>query len=85
MSHEVRQRTDALDAAGNTTAAIGKVCILCLYSIFAEFGNSLVFFQQCQILTKRKIPLMVVIAINLPDFLMFPCRALLLVQLHWYL
>jgi inorganic pyrophosphatase len=26
MSHEVRERTDALDAAGNTTAAIGKVC-----------------------------------------------------------
>ena len=25
MSHEVRERTDALDAAGNTTAAIGKV------------------------------------------------------------
>lgn len=24
MSHEVRERTDALDAAGNTTAAIGK-------------------------------------------------------------
>lgn len=25
MSHKVRERTDALDAAGNTTAAIGKV------------------------------------------------------------
>jgi inorganic pyrophosphatase len=25
MSHRIRQRTDALDAAGNTTAAIGKV------------------------------------------------------------
>lgn len=25
MSHEIRERTDALDAAGNTTAAIGKV------------------------------------------------------------
>lgn len=25
MSHTVRERTDALDAAGNTTAAIGKV------------------------------------------------------------
>lgn len=26
MSHRIRERTDALDAAGNTTAAIGKVC-----------------------------------------------------------
>ncbi|KAK8584741.1 hypothetical protein V6N13_138691 [Hibiscus sabdariffa] len=25
MSHRIRERTDALDAAGNTTAAIGKV------------------------------------------------------------
>lgn len=25
MSHNIRERTDALDAAGNTTAAIGKV------------------------------------------------------------
>ncbi|KAL0462311.1 UNVERIFIED_CONTAM: Pyrophosphate-energized vacuolar membrane proton pump [Sesamum latifolium] len=24
MSHSIRERTDALDAAGNTTAAIGK-------------------------------------------------------------
>lgn len=28
MSHRIRERTDALDAAGNTTAAIGKVYIL---------------------------------------------------------
>lgn len=27
MSHRIRERTDALDAAGNTTAAIGKVFI----------------------------------------------------------
>jgi Na+/H+-translocating membrane pyrophosphatase len=27
MSHEICERTDALDAAGNTTAAIGKVII----------------------------------------------------------
>ena len=25
MSHKIRERTDALDAAGNTTADIGKV------------------------------------------------------------
>jgi Na+/H+-translocating membrane pyrophosphatase len=28
MSHRIRERTDALDAAGNTTAAIGKVKML---------------------------------------------------------
>jgi hypothetical protein len=28
MSHRIRERTDALDAAGNTTAAIGKVKLL---------------------------------------------------------
>ncbi|XP_042000091.1 pyrophosphate-energized vacuolar membrane proton pump-like isoform X2 [Salvia splendens] len=27
MSHSIRERTDALDAAGNTTAAIGKIAI----------------------------------------------------------
>ena len=32
MSHRIRERTDALDAAGNTTAAIGKVvCFGCLF------------------------------------------------------
>lgn len=28
MSHRIRERTDALDAAGNTTAAIGKVLLI---------------------------------------------------------
>lgn len=34
MSHRIRERTDALDAAGNTTAAIGKVTLLwkCFYT-----------------------------------------------------
>lgn len=31
MSHRIRERTDALDAAGNTTAAIGKVFLLILF------------------------------------------------------
>lgn len=31
MSHRIRERTDALDAAGNTTAAIGKV-----HNLFAK-------------------------------------------------
>lgn len=35
MSHEIRERTDALDAAGNTTAAIGKVKIIPLTYKFA--------------------------------------------------
>jgi len=34
MSHRIRERTDALDAAGNTTAAIGKVYILIFYTFF---------------------------------------------------
>jgi len=29
MGDDVRERTDALDAAGNTTAAIGKVSVRC--------------------------------------------------------
>lgn len=32
MSHTIRARTDALDAAGNTTAAIGKVVLLLICS-----------------------------------------------------
>ena len=32
MSHEIRERTDALDAAGNTTAAIGKVIFFRFYT-----------------------------------------------------
>ncbi|KAJ0725000.1 putative inorganic diphosphatase [Helianthus annuus] len=28
MSHRIRERTDALDAVGNTTAAIGKVALV---------------------------------------------------------
>jgi Na+/H+-translocating membrane pyrophosphatase len=31
MSHRIRERTDALDAAGNTTAAIGKVKLLSMH------------------------------------------------------
>jgi len=31
MSHRIRERTDALDAAGNTTAAIGKVKMLFIH------------------------------------------------------
>lgn len=36
MSHKIRERTDALDAAGNTTAAIGKV-----YSLLRSWTCSL--------------------------------------------
>ena len=39
MSHRIRERTDALDAAGNTTAAIGKV--IC----FLQLGNMIQFFN----------------------------------------
>jgi H+-translocating diphosphatase len=34
MSHRIRERTDALDAAGNTTAAYGKVDYMLILSEF---------------------------------------------------
>jgi len=34
MSHRIRERTDALDSAGNTTAAIGKVDMCLSYQSF---------------------------------------------------
>ena len=37
MSHRIRERTDALDAAGNTTAAIGKVRFS--YFIYIVYSN----------------------------------------------
>jgi len=40
MSHRIRERTDALDAAGNTTAAIGKVWIFMFYSFFKPISVS---------------------------------------------
>lgn len=42
MSHKIRERTDALDAAGNTTAAIGKVCMLIGFFFFVS--QRLLFF-----------------------------------------
>lgn len=36
MSHEIRERTDALDAAGNTTAAIGKVIFFISTRVFDQ-------------------------------------------------
>lgn len=34
MGEDIRSRTDALDAAGNTTAAIGKVLALLQHDLF---------------------------------------------------
>ncbi|KAK8698045.1 hypothetical protein V6N13_114177 [Hibiscus sabdariffa] len=50
MSHKIRKRTDALDAAGNTTAAIGKgfaigyATLVCLALILAYVGRVCVKF-----------------------------------------
>jgi hypothetical protein len=53
MSHRIRERTDALDAAGNTTAAIGKVIQIYFSYLFVPrtmikrtviiFGKKIVF------------------------------------------
>jgi Na+/H+-translocating membrane pyrophosphatase len=40
MSHEIRERTDALDAAGNTTAAIGKVISFSSFSSTSSSSSS---------------------------------------------
>lgn len=54
MSHRIRERTDALDAAGNTTAAIGKVkktniepsfLQLCNVLNSSTIGHSVVCFE----------------------------------------
>lgn len=46
MSHRIRERTDALDAAGNTTAAIGKV-----YAYFSTSqSQSICFFLSPRVL-----------------------------------
>ena len=43
MSHRIRERTDALDAAGNTTAAIGKVFFFSFYcQVLCSFYQKLV-------------------------------------------
>jgi H+-translocating diphosphatase len=50
MSHRIRERTDALDAAGNTTAAIGKVySYVILYVFVSSFLKLLDFFLFCLI------------------------------------
>jgi Na+/H+-translocating membrane pyrophosphatase len=46
MSHRIRERTDALDAAGNTTAAIGKVDYMLNLSEFHVIAHrTKVFFS----------------------------------------
>ncbi|MFQ6668667.1 hypothetical protein Gotur_034227 [Gossypium turneri] len=45
MSHRIRERTDALDAAGNTTAAIGKVCYLFFFFLLEHWVFFLILFD----------------------------------------
>ncbi|KAG9150921.1 hypothetical protein Leryth_003048 [Lithospermum erythrorhizon] len=45
MSHRIRERTDALDAAGNTTAAIGKGFLLSMDPCSLMFG----FIFSCEL------------------------------------
>jgi Na+/H+-translocating membrane pyrophosphatase len=54
MSHEIRERTDALDAAGNTTAAIGKVISFSSSPLLFFFFFFFNFFSGCSfpLLTK---------------------------------
>lgn len=52
MSHRIRERTDALDAAGNTTAAIGKVL---LYLSFLFFFFFLPFFSLRRFFIKLEV------------------------------
>ena len=69
MSHRIRERTDALDAAGNTTAAIGKVFSFILFV-------SIVMFSLSQFV-HEKLCLQSVVAYSLFAF----SRVLPLVQL----
>ena len=51
MPHHVRERTDALDAAGNTTAAIGKVLTnASYYAHVLVFCDCLLLFHHFQFL-----------------------------------
>lgn len=49
MSHKIRERTDALDAAGNTTAAIGKVCqsFISVHLLSPVNNSNLYFLTNC--------------------------------------
>lgn len=46
MSHRIRERTDALDAAGNTTAAIGKVSHAICLALISSYKSLIHFCSQ---------------------------------------
>jgi inorganic pyrophosphatase len=50
MSHRIRERTDALDAAGNTTAAIGKVNFLAAY-LLVNSSPQLLFIAHQEVIS----------------------------------
>lgn len=49
MSHRIRERTDALDAAGNTTAAIGKVNHICRLVLMLSLKSVLSSHALCKV------------------------------------
>jgi len=92
MRHEIRERTDALDAAGNTTAAIGKVTCYIKQRISIErVENKVLDFDSyyqlpTQILEYEtsKIPQVILLPIlcGKLNLLCLSNRVLLLDQLH---
>lgn len=78
MSHRIRERTDALDAAGNTTAAIGKV--LAPEIVYEQFVASEKWFSLFDFVSANTSLLM---CLSSHSFVMF-CRVLPLVLPHLF-
>ena len=87
MPHHVRERTDALDAAGNTTAAIGKVLANACYAHFLVICDCLchsIIVNSCYV--KQLVNVNVAVEFHLVFRLLYyvvhVCRDLLLGLQH---